>query len=455
MHGLLLPWKQQLTTDNWQPAELRRYQLSTLVNRLLETDQPIPFEFLINGQYLRTSIDEFLTANGISAETTLNIEYVRALIPPGHVASFEHDDWVSSVDVLSQTSPAARWSGNDASAALVQDRLVSASYDGLLRIWNMSHEILATSASAFDGGHSGPVKAVKFITPTRLASSSLDRTVRLWEYNGDAITPSVELFGHTASVDSLAVHAPSSRILTASADHTVGIFSAVKAGAPSAPANLIPAPSSKRRKLSAPSSGKNVSQRGALGLLAGHSAPVSDVIFKPDDATVGYSTSWDHSFKTWDLTTQTCVDTRSTSHALLSVAALPEVNLIAAGTTARHITLVDPRAQATSIVAMTMRGHTNAVVTLAPSPSSGYVFASGSHDGSVRVWDVRNAKAGNIGPGEGGGMVGESVFVLDRGMGEKKAVGGEGVKVFGMAWDETWGIVSAGEDKKVQINQAR
>lgn len=192
-----------------------------------------------------------------------------------------------------------------------------------------------------------------------------------------------------------------------------------------------------------------------MGLLTSHSAPVSDVVFKPDDATVGYSSSWDHSIKTWDLTTQTCVDTRTTSHALLSIAALPEVNLIAAGTTARHITLVDPRAQATSIVAMTMRGHNNAVVSLAPSPTSGYVFASGSHDGSVRVWDVRNAKAGNAGPGEGGGMIGESVFVLDREGSGKKTVGGEGVKVFGVAWDETWGIVSAGEDKKVQINQSR
>lgn len=71
------------------------------------------------------------------------------------------------------------------------------------------------------------------------------------------------------------------------------------------------------------------------------------------------------------------------------------------------------------------------------------------------MWDVRNAKAGNGGGGgEGAGMVGESVFVVDREGAGKKTVGGEGVKVFGLAWDETWGIVSAGEDKKVQINRA-
>lgn len=425
--------------------------MSTLVNRLLSTEQPIPFEFLINGQFLRSSLDDFLTENGISAETTLNVEYVRALIPPAHVASFEHEDWVSSVDLLSTTSPAGKWDSVSLQAG--QDRLVSGSYDGLLRIFNPSQELLATSVSPSEGGHSGAVKAVKFLSSNRLVSSSLDRTVRLWDYSGDSITPTLELYGHTASVDRLAVHAPSSRILSASSDHTVGLFSATKSSAPSAPSNLIPPPSTKRRKISAPNPSKSVSQRGALALLSGHSAPVSDVAFKPDDATVAYSTSWDHSLKTWDLTTQACVDTRTTSHTLLSVAPLPQVSLVAAGTSARHITLVDPRASATSIVAMTLRGHSNAVVSLAPSPTSGYVFASASHDGSVRVWDVRNAKAGNV--GEGGGMAGESMFVLEREAQKAKSVGGEGIKIFGLSWDETWGIVSAGEDKKVQINQSR
>ncbi|KEQ85137.1 ribosome biogenesis protein ytm1 [Aureobasidium pullulans] len=430
-------------------TELRRYQLSTLVNNLLATEQPVPFEFLINGQFLRTSIDEFLTANGISAETTLNVEYVRALVPPSHVASFEHDDWVSSVDLLSATSAAGRWAGKNFGASGVgNERLVSASYDGLLRLWNQSKEVLATSG---DGGHSGPVKSVKFLDHSRLVSSSVDRSVRIWNYNDREITPKVELLGHTASVDRLAVHTPSQRILTASQDHTVGIFSSDIKSNPSAPAHLLPNPSSKRRKPSV-----TVPQRGALSLLAGHNAPVSDVTFKPDDATVAYSTSWDHTLKTWDLATHSCVDTRATSHPLVSVAALPQLNLVAAGTTARHISLIDPRASATAIVAMTLRGHNNAVVSLAPSPDNGFVFASGGHDGSVRVWDVRNAKAGNAGGVAEGGMTGESIFVLERdGQGEKKPVGGEGIKVFGVQWDEAWGIVSCGEDKKVQVNQPR
>lgn len=435
-------------------TELRRYQLSTLVNRLLETEQPIPFEFLVNGQFLRTSLDDFLTANGISAETTLTVEYVRALIPPSHVASFEHDDWVSSVDVLSETSLAARWAKE---AYTQQDRILSGGYDGVLRMWNTSGEVVATSASGAEGGHTNSVKAARFLSPTQLVSSSLDRTLRLWNYTESegpsaaaTLTPALELYGHTASVDALAVHTPSSRIMSASADHTVGLWSTTKSAAPTAPSNLLPISSAKRRKLSGPS--KTAPQRGPLALLSGHSAPVSSVAFKPNDSTVAYSTSWDHSLKTWDLPTQTCVDTRSTAQSLLSVAAMQEVNLVAAGTSARHITLIDPRASATTIAVMTLRGHQNAVVSLAPSPMNSFALASGSHDGTVRVWDVRSVRAGT---GIDEGMVGDSVFVVEReGATEKgRPVGGEGVKVFGVVWDESIGLVSAGEDKRVQIHR--
>ena len=39
---------------------------------------------------------------------------------------------------------------------------------------------------------------------------------------------------------------------------------------------------------------------------------------------------------------------------------------------------------------------------------------------------------------------------------EKRSdVPGRGAKVFGVAWDAAWGIVSGGEDRQVQINRGR
>ena len=334
----------------------------------------------------------------------------------------------------------------DSSDLTVPQRILSGSYDGLVRVWNMSSEVAATGQ-----GHSASVKAVKFVSPKQVVSSGVDRTLRLWKYDGaetgtESLTLSLELYGHKLSVDNLAVHAPSSRILSASADHAIGLWSTKKNEAPAAPDELLTT-ANKRRKLS---SSKSVPQRGALSMLQGHQAQISDVCFDEKDPTVAYSASWDHSVKTWDLTTSACVDTRITAQSLFSICHLPEAGLLATGTSARHITLIDPRASATTISAMTLRGHTNSVVSLARDPNSSYQIVSGSHDGTCRVWDIRSVRQE-----AGTEQVGDSVYVIEResAKGKPKAVAGNGVKVFGVSWDRDVGIVSCGEDKRVQINK--
>lgn len=321
----------------------------------------------------------------------------------------------------------------------------------------MSSNMLAISPSAGSGGHTSSIKAAKFVSPTKLASSGLDRTIRVWRYSEDSegfsasISPQLELYGHKGSIDSIAVHQPSNRVLSASTDHSVGFWSTRKSDAPAAPASLLPSATSRSAKRRKVGPAVSTPQRGPLSLLKSHSAPVSDTVFAPNDYTVAYSISWDHTLKTWDLPTSTCVDTRSTSHSLLSLTALPSLSLLAAGTSARHITLIDPRASATTISAMTLRGHSNAVVSLASDPVNSYGLVSGSHDGTCRVWDVRSSRS------EKEGMVGENVYCIERESvkGEGRRVAGEGVKVFGVCWDEDVGIVSAGEDKRVQINRGK
>lgn len=425
------------------------------MNTILGNDKPVPFDFLINGIFLRSSLDDYLTQHAISSETTLKIEYVKAAIPPIHLASFEHDDWVSAVDILSTTSPAQRWS-NPGGQMPGHERILSASYDGLLRVWNMSSQIIGTSPSAGNGGHRSSIKAAKFVSPSQIASSGTDRTVRLWKYQEASddspavMSPHIELYGHKASVDSIAVHQPSSRLLSASADHTVCLWSTRKSDAPAVPDSSLPANSSRGAKRRKVGPAIPTSQRGCLSTLKSHTAPVSSVIFAPNDPTVAYSAAWDHGLTTWDLPTSTPIETRSAAHALLSLAAMPHLNLVVAGTSARHITLIDPRASAINVVAMTLRGHTNAVVSLATDPNNTYGLASGSHDGTCRVWDVRSTKT------EKEGRVGQSMYSVGReSIGGESRTSGDGVKVFGVLWDPDVGIVSAGEDKRVQINRGK
>jgi WD40 repeat protein len=400
------------------------------------------------------------------------VEYVRALIPPTHVASFEHDDWVSSVDVLSATSEAAVWANSRIHIATESSRILSGSYDGLLRVWSTSSDLLAHSPSAADGGHTQPIKAAKFLSPSKIISAGNDRTIRLWNYSEESpdaagqpsvsITSTLDLYGHRSSVDGISVHAPSSRILSASADHFVGVWSTKKSEGPSAPSSLLPSASSsaiKRRKLNPSSTSSTPPQRGPLSLLKGHTAPVSAVVFAAKDATVGYSTSWDHSIITWDLVTGSAVSTRRTLHPLLCISELPQLGLLATGTSARHIAMVDPRVDVRDVARLTLRGHTGAVSSVANEPNKPWGLVSGSLDGTCRIWDVRSVRVDTTSSAGlalgGGGQICQSIYVIRReslGLEEKKRVGGDGVKVFTVCWDSDVGIISAGEDKKVQVN---
>lgn len=435
---------------------------------MLDTAQPVPFDFLINGTFLTSTLEDYLERNGLSFETNITLQYVRSLIPPKYEASFEHDDWVSAVDVLSSTSPAGNWSGESFTAG--HDRILSASYDGLLRIWNGSGDIIATSPAGSHGGHGSSIKAAKFLSNTQIASAGLDRTVKVWKYteNDDhtsgELKPTMELYGHKSSIDSLEVDGASKRILTASADGSVALWSTSKASAPQAPAELLQGSThaSKRRKLA---TSVSVPQRGALHLAPFHKAPATAAIFDPRDKTVAYSAGQDHDLHTIDLTTMTKVNTIPVaSSALLSLCALPGPSsggspLLAVGTASRNVVLVDPRESQARTSVMTLRGHVNKVVSLATCPDNEYSLVSGSHDNTCRIWDLRSvrpAAAGEDGAVSGGG-VSEAVYVIERESrgGKKRPLAGEGCKVFGVVWDRTWGIVSGGEDKRVQINRGR
>lgn len=356
------------------------------------------------------------------------------------------------MDVLSATSNAGKWAGDVGIPLLGHERIVSGTFDGLLRVWNMSSEVLATSK----GNNQPPVKSAAFVSPTQIVSSGDDGIVTLWSYKENdglfsaSVDAKLELFGHKRSVDAITVHQPSNRVLSASADSFVGLWSTRKSDAPQVPVSqqATTMPSSKRRRLG---NASTTPQRGPLSLMKGHTDCVSAAIFAPSDATVAYSTSWDHTLRTWDLITSTMVDTRTTSASILSLTALPTLNLLAAGSCDKYIALIDPRAAATTVAAMTLRGHSNSVVALSADPNGSYGLVSGSHDGTCRVWDIRSASSDKE------GRVGTSIYTISRESAKDKKgwAGGEGVKVFDVVWDAAVGIVSASEDKRVQINQGK
>ena len=410
---------------------------------MLDTSSPVPLDFLANGKFLRTSIEEYLASEGLSSETTLTLQYVRSLIPPVYQASFEHDDWVSGVDVMGQ-------------------RAVSSSYDGVIRVWTPSGESIAAGGKS-EGGHSRRADCVKWLSEKQLVSAGLDFKMVVWDYSegedgsSGKLKASMELYGHEKKWNSIAVHGSSGRILSASSDGKIGLWSSSKRTAPQADPQHLPSTySNKKTKIS---EAANTAQRGPLTMISVTDDPydpVTAAMFHPHDSTVAYTASADHTVKTIDLTTQKEVNRLTTMHPITCASALPN-SLIAAGTSARHITLLDPRESAAATAAMTLRGHVNRVSSIAPCPENDYSLVSGSWDSTCRVWDLRSVRSGLADGDAAGGRVSDPAYTIPREWlrGKKLPPGGDGAKVLSVAWDREWGIVSGGEDKNVQINKGR
>ena len=57
---------------------------------------------MIDSIFLRTSLLEYLENSGLSTENIITIEYVESMLPPVPLSSFQHDDWISSVNSFNQ-----------------------------------------------------------------------------------------------------------------------------------------------------------------------------------------------------------------------------------------------------------------------------------------------------------------------------------------------------------------
>lgn len=413
-------------TPLYVPVSLKRYGLSEIVNHILKLETPVPFDFLIDGELLRCSLQEYLVKKGLSNETFLNVEYTRAVLPPSYLGSFNNEDWVSALDVG-------------------EKNIISGSYDGIVRTWNLSGKVEKQYS-----GHSGAIKSVKYVSNTRLVTGSNDRTLRLWKTRNKEMDDILDddhdvedgktlaiLEGHHAAVVSIDVC--KDRILSASSDNKVGLWSTnYKEMTVLDPmtelGECVSTATKKRRRLTLKDG--TIRRRAPLSLLESHLAPVEQVIFDNNDSSIGYSVSQDHTIKTWDLVTSRCVDTKTTSYSLLSLVQLPKLQLLACGSSARHITLHDPRINSSKITQQQLIGHKNFVVSLDTCPENEYMLCSGSHDGTVKVWDIRS----NL-----------SMYTITRE--DKNVTKGVNDKVFAVTWNKGVGIVSGGQDKKIQINK--
>ncbi|GAA5907059.1 hypothetical protein JCM6882_005158 [Rhodosporidiobolus microsporus] len=433
------------------PASWRRFHLSELINKVLENDSPIPFDFLIDQTLLRSSLGAYCAATGTSEEVVLEVEFLPSTLPPQLESTQPSEDWVSDVSVS------------------VRGALLTASYAGTLSL--QSSDLPAPSSLTFAGHDLSVLSACYVPHPsgsedTRwIASGGMDRVGRVWEYTIPPVSLTSEtplptpqtlytLSLHQAPISSVRSRPlPSSstaatsspHLLTAGWDGIIGLWD-LTPGVNEGEADVEDGDRKKKRRRQS----TTVVNKTPITVLQGHTGKVSRAVFARNDATTAYSAGWDHSVRSWDLAVGMETSSKTSDKVLLALSQLAAPNLLATGSTDRLVSLWDLRADAAQNISLTLPGHSAPVSAVAAHPTSSLLVASGSYDGTVKIWDARSAKQAlftlPLPPKEGEEKrkEPERILAIDWD-GERLVAGGEGSRVV------TWRVSgTAGEEPKAQ-----
>jgi ribosome biogenesis protein YTM1 len=353
------------------PTRLNRQGLSQVVNHLLNTKENRPFDFLIDGLFLRSSLEKYMRQNMISEESVLTLEYVEAMPEPKKENQSIHPDWVSA-------------------CALSKEFVATGCYDGIVRVYNLEGELQASTKA-----HSAAIKSISIQATKQnnylIATSGKDQLGQLWSFNASAksITAMSSLTGHLNSVDAIVLSDDATRLATASWDNTVRMW---KTSFDKDDEVEDESQIKKKQKKTADGIG-NVTfrQQEAEMILVGHTSYVTGVAFHPQNSHWLVSSASDRTVRIWDQTTHLCIQTLIGNRSINAVS-VSAGGLVVTAHPDHALRLWDPRASDKGEVAIqrTFNSHKEWVSSVAFRPESEYLFASGAYDGTVKIWDMRS-----------------------------------------------------------------
>jgi len=272
-------------------------------------------------------------------------------------------------------------------------RLVSASHDKTIRIWDAKRGQQLHQLS----GHESIVTDVTFSPDGRqIASASWDKTVRLWDSQSGTLSHT--LVGHKFTVSKV-VYSPDGKVLaSASWDNTIRLWDSSNG----AQLHLLEGHTGRISDLRFSPDGAmlaSASDDGSIRIwagktgkllfqLEGHFDGVTGLSFSPDGKFL-VSSSNDQTVIIWDLAKRDVIQTlEDFTTPIHLVTYSPDGKSLAFATTDHHIHLWDP---ATAKEHTILEGHEGEITALSFSPD-GLQLVSSSKDTTIRLWRVSDGK---------------------------------------------------------------
>eukprot|EP00536_Pseudo-nitzschia_multiseries_P006492 jgi/Psemu1/286493/fgenesh1_pg.139_\ len=418
------------------PADIGRKGLSAVLNHLLgravdkqkrdddsddemsgsdddDSDEekmpPLAFEFIVKGtnnRLLRKGVEKEARQHGLSLEEAISITYFPAADVPQRQDDEETlPDWVSCLS-------------GDAGKGFV----FSGCYDGSIHAYKRNADNTLAKVDFTTDASTGPIKAMatsQIDDKVWIASASMDHSLSVHTFDsssggkgkiklfGQCVLAENELGSSSAAFTSLDFNnATSSNILASGCgngkislwnvrnvveNHSTGSEKKRQKGSSSKKVK----PSTSKPEIAATVHFENAHSQSVTGLSWGNHNKIGDEV---KAGTHLISGSWDHSIKLWDVEKQNCLLTLNGARVVSCLdTSYHSEGVVATGHPDCTIRLWDVRVnnskQNTVLVSdNTFRpSHKAWVSSVKWSQANAYQLASTSHDGAVKVWDIRSS----------------------------------------------------------------
>ncbi|KAH9906844.1 WD40-repeat-containing domain protein [Xylariomycetidae sp. FL2044] len=184
-----------------------------------------------------------------------------------------------------------------------------------------------------------------------------------------------------------------------------------------------------------------------------HKFGVTHLSFYPFDSAAFLSTSYDQTLKLWSTdqlkpSASFNLGSKVYTHALSPIA---DHLLVACGTQHPVVRLVDLRSGSN---VQSLAGHMGAILATSWSPRYEHILATGSVDGTVRIWDIRRAGGaiGMLDHEDSLGLYYNGMLGPDGKVRVRASAKAHMTPVNGLTWTDDGGyIISAGHDRRIRV----